>query len=122
MAIKLKITSGDYSIEGTSATIKCNGKKLAEDLVIECVEVADVALISFTISGTTYYSPEGWTWERWVTDTTYSKGDFKHDSGGYIVQSFGAGIVAAKGSGYVKPTDEINANQAYIISQGGGAD
>lgn len=44
MSIKLKISSGDYSAEveaGKTATVKCNGKKLAEDIVFEAVEVAD---------------------------------------------------------------------------------
>ena len=57
MAIKLKISSGDYSAEGTSATIKCKGKKLAEDIVIEAVEVVAT---NFTLSdGSTYLTSDG---------------------------------------------------------------
>ena len=78
MAIKFKITHGNYSAEGTSATIKCNGKKLAEDIVIECEEVAEVTpsnmgkLTVFTADGDSYYyfdiPKEGCT-GSWLVET-----------------------------------------------------
>lgn len=105
MAIKLKITHGTYSAEGTSATIKCNGKKLSSDIVIEAVEVADVALISFTIDGTTYYSPEGWKWEQWVADT-------KYNTGGYIVSD----RYIKYGSEYVVTTASADTMDDCVLS------
>ena len=90
MAIKLKITNGTYTAEGTSATIKCNGKKLASDLVVECVEEVEEEIgnylkfsspNSFTLAtgnttknwdGTLEYSTDTSTWNTWDGTTTLS--------------------------------------------------
>lgn len=56
MAIKFKITNSTYFAEGTSATIKCNGKKLASDIMIEAVEVSEKteAIVTITNTSTSY--------------------------------------------------------------------
>ena len=118
MAIKLKITSGDYSIEGTSATIKCNGKKLAEDLVIECVEVADVALISFTIDGATYQAVDGMRWYEWL-ESEYNTGGFYADFPSNQVLTANGDPVVILGGSPVEPNYLISANGNYYIASGG---
>ena len=118
MAIKLKITNGDYSIEveaGKTVMVKCNGKKLAEDLVFEAVEVV---LISFTVDGVSYQAEEGMTWGEWG-GSKYDPSE--HWSGGYF-----DGYYLCKSGSYVAETsvNVIVDGQAYVLRTlgGGGAD
>lgn len=121
MAIKLKISSGDYSAEveaGKTATVKCGGKKLASDIVFEAVEVADVALISFTISDTTYQAVEGMSWGEWVADTTYNT-DGYYVENTHIISPNGSYIVVNQAYEYVETTYFIRADGVYLYSIGG---
>lgn len=127
MAIKLKITHGNYSAEGTSATVKCNGKKLAEDLVIEAVEVEEVKLISFTVNGKTYYSPEGWTWAEWLTDAKYNTDGFYART--YVCNSDGGALYSVtivypddpnKDYHYAKPSYKVVGGIEWSAPTGGG--
>lgn len=87
-----------------------------ENGALYVVEEEAVTLISFTIDGTTYYSPEGWTWEQWGADETYTKGDYDVLGNVYVYESNTRTFVTDKpdGSGnYVKRTELITAGHAY---------
>lgn len=120
MAIKLKITHGNYSTEvesGKTVTVKCDGKKLAEDLVIEAVEVADVALISFTIGTIPYQAEEGMTWAEWVVNTKYNPDGF-YISGVGVYNNLGGRV--KYGTSYVSASSVIVTDRAYSTALSGG--
>lgn len=120
--LKFKIIHGTYTAEGTSATIKCNGKTLQEDIVIEAVEVEEVKFISFTVGRNTYQAVEGMTWAEWC-DSEYNTGGFRADSGGNVFLSTGLERITNPNGSYVQRNDEIIADRAYKSKHsGGGAD
>ena len=125
MAIKLKISSGDYSAEieaGKTATLHTSLKYLANDVVFEVVEQGEPSLISFTISGTSYQSPDGWSWEQWV-DSDYSENSFTVDSNGRVYRTTGIyGYLTTSSNAIVKPTDDIISGENYGVMHSGGAD
>lgn len=106
MAIKLKITNGNYSAEveaGKTVTVKCGGKKLAEDLVFEAVAVEEVkpqTLIVVKRQGSSDYV---------VT----------FDITEYVGQTFSAVVgltaVGTDGATY-KLTNTINGNYMYVVN------
>ena len=71
MAIKLKITNGTYSAEieaGKTATVKCGGKKLGQDIVFEAVEVSDkcVFYLNYLDAAVLEFEfTEGQTWYKY---------------------------------------------------------
>lgn len=93
------------------------------DIEISGGESEEVTLISFTINGTTYQSPEGWKWEKWVVDTKYNTDGYYVDSVSNRVcfYSVNAGTLYLTYSVYefVSPTDIINAEGVYYTTSGG---
>ena len=75
-----------------------------------------VATISFTIAGTKYQAEEGMTWAEWVA-SSYNTDGYTYN-GIEIIHPSGHGSVAdeATSSYYVKPTAEIVAGRAYLVS------
>jgi hypothetical protein len=124
MAEQLEITYGDKVFK-LSAGQKCTfkgGKVMQSDIVaVVSASEGEVALISFTISGTTYYSPEGWTWEKWVADTTYNTAGAYIE--GSIVRLNPVQIIANTTNQLVSPASTIIDGYNYkTYSGGGGAD
>ena len=78
-------------------------------------------MISFTIHGKIYYSPEGWTWEQWVADTTYNTGGYTLE-GNYINDGLIGNRVSNDGtfSGGVLATQAIISGKSYEIFYGHG--
>lgn len=87
-----------------------------------------IKLISFTIDGTTYYSPEGWTWEEWIADTTYNTGGYYSNSHWIVCGIDGGGgrysvyLNEALQMDYYEITDNATyIHGTYISGTGGGA-
>lgn len=79
-------------------------------------------VISFTINGTTYYSPEGWTWGEWVADTNYNTGGY------YLEGNSSTGAVMKNSSTDVRlgnvmqyGNGEITANANYVLGNAGSS-
>ena len=74
------------------------------------------ATISFTIAGTSYQAEEGMTWAEWVS-SSYNTDGYTYN-GHEIIHPSGHGSVADEttSSYYVKPTAEIVAGRAYLVS------
>lgn len=78
MALQIKYNGKTIATleKGQTATIPCDGKKMATDLVVSIS--TSVNLISFTINDTTYQAEEGMTWGEWINskyDTFTSASD-----------------------------------------------
>lgn len=131
MAIKLKITHGTYSAEGTSATVKCNGKKLASDIVIEAVEVEETPKIgTFThnysnVGGQqTYEFVVGMTWAEWAQSEYGSTSGILIQPSGEVYWYSGATATQLyNGTVACISTDKIAENGVYtshFYADGGG--
>lgn len=113
---------------GQTLTLKCANETMQHDLVIEAfggggsVPEWDGTLaivISFTINGITYYSPEGWTWAEWVADESYNTAGLTLLQSGmtYVIYN-GAGYYVVIGTSGVHSDDKIIANQEYMLYSG----
>lgn len=94
--------------------------------VDECAEAFNpttIQLISFTTAYHSLQAEEGMTWSEWI-NSSYNDGAF-YASGGSVIerQSVGSateGSVQLQDRTYVKITDTIIANYAYLNSSSGG--
>jgi hypothetical protein len=131
MAIKLKITHGNYSAEGTSATVKCNGKKLASDIVIEAVEGEEAPKIgTFTHNYSnnsaqqTFEFVVGMTWAEWAQSEYGSTSEILIQSSGDVYwYSGGSATPLYNGTVACVSTDKIAENGVYtsrFVADGGG--
>lgn len=68
--------------DGQTATLPCEGKKMATDLVVSISK--SVNLISFTIGGTAYQAEEGMTWAEWCESSYNSDGYWGIGSTGVV--------------------------------------
>ena len=106
---------------GQSAIIP-KGNKFVSDIVIRAVAEETVSLISFTIDGNTYYSPEGWTWYEWAADTTYNtdgvgcageEGMIYAPNGKFLFEGEGYTVDDATSDAIVRGNETIIANHDY---------
>lgn len=79
----------------------------------------EIALISFTIAGTTYQAESGMTWAEWVASAYNTDGYYSQY--GAIWERNGEYVVAPNliSSSSVIPTDTITANEAYDFTTSG---
>lgn len=101
-----------YVASGTSGTITVNGSNTNQLTVYNGAHHSVIAIISFTISSTSYQAQDGMTWGEWV-ESEYNTGGFYADSS----------YVLADASHYVSGSNltyAIIADHAYTLSTYGG--
>ncbi len=94
--------------KGQTATIPCDGKKMATDIVVSISASAN--LITFTVDGVTYQAEEGMTWAEWC-ESEYNTNSFYVDPYDDTVCRGVAWIVAD--SGFVYGSNSIEENGVY---------
>lgn len=103
--------------KGQTATIPCDGKEMATDLVVSISASAN--LISFTIDGITFQAEEGMTWGKWV-ESEYNTDNFYVDLYDDSVIRGAAWITIGSG-GRVYGSNSIEENGVYKSQHGGGS-
>jgi hypothetical protein len=111
MALEIKYNGKTIAIleKGQTATIPCDGKKMATDIVVSIS--ASVNLISFTIGGRLCQAEEGMTWGEWQA-SGYNKAG--------VDKSLRIdGLSVAWNTGYaVSSSDAIVAGHQYYLPVG----
>lgn len=116
------LASGDYEFVIVNVTYGTDGALADgpftvtfEDLTLDYSTVdSSVTLISFTISGTTYYAEEGMTWEEWI-DSAYNTGGF-YSSNQYVYNVSGS-LSTSTSSSLISVSSTINANGSYVVNE-----
>ena len=95
-----------------------NGAELLTWLKANAIKQGEVALISFTISGTEYKAVDGMSWGEWVDNRTYNT-DGYYAENTRIISPTGAHAIINQANEYVETTYPIIADGVYLYSTGG---
>lgn len=97
--------------KGQTATIPCDGKEMATDIVVSISALVNI--ITFTIAGKTYQSEDGMTWEQWV-ESSYNTDGYRLRIGHFVASSNGWYVIDEEGT-LEFPTDTISNGVDYAL-------
>lgn len=105
--VSVDSTTGEVTILGAGEAVICVATLDGGAEASQTLTITGTTILQFYIGEILYRTPQGWTWEQWVADTTYNTHGF-YIQNNKVWNSDGSKYVGTSASTPVSPTDVID--------------